>query len=194
MVSAYVITYTVCVIVWMKVCASAWGCESVVYVLWKFSLSHFKPLLPMQLHWLHIRAHASLAALPPGSLKHVYQQVSLQQCRTWYGTVTYLLTAVYSEGNILCVVGWAIKCSSSGPRVFMSCPLDLPAAEVETWFINLWNHFVIPYLMGTIMAGIEVCGYGWVCGMEGTWVERQSLSQDRKEVNCDIFIPLFLPI
>ena len=47
--------------------------------------------------------------------------------------------------------------------MFMSCPLELPATEVETWFINLWNHFVIPYLMGTIMAGIEVCGCGWVC-------------------------------
>ena len=45
-----------------------------------------------------------------------------------------------------------------GPRVFMSCPVDLPPAEIETWFINLWNHFLIPYLMGTIMAGIEVCG------------------------------------
>lgn len=40
----------------------------------------------------------------------------------------------------------------------MSCPVDLPPAEIETWFINLWNHFLIPYLMGTIMAGIEVCG------------------------------------
>ena len=42
--------------------------------------------------------------------------------------------------------------------MFMSCPVDLPPAEIETWFINLWNHFLIPYLMGTIMAGIEVCG------------------------------------
>jgi len=65
------------------------------------------------------------------------------------------LTAVYSEGNILCVVG-----SNVLPQVHVSCPLELPATEVETWFINLWNHFVIPYLMGTIMAGIEVCGCG----------------------------------
>ena len=45
--------------------------------------------------------------------------------------------------------------------------MELPATEVETWFINLWNHFVIPYLMGTIMAGIEVCGCGWVCVCSG---------------------------
>ena len=43
-----------------------------------------------------------------------------------------------------------------GPRVFMSCPLQLPANEIESWFINLWNHFVIPYLMGAVLAGIEV--------------------------------------
>lgn len=44
-----------------------------------------------------------------------------------------------------------------GPRVFMGCPLQLPANEIESWFINLWNHFVIPYLMGAVLAGIEVC-------------------------------------
>lgn len=45
-----------------------------------------------------------------------------------------------------------------GPRVFMGCPLQLSANEIESWFINLWNHFVIPYLMGAVMAGIEVSG------------------------------------
>ena len=55
----------------------------------------------------------------------------------------------------------------------MSCPLELPATEVETWFINLWNHFVIPYLMGTIIAGIEVCVCGWVCVCigRGEWID-----------------------
>ena len=43
-----------------------------------------------------------------------------------------------------------------GPRVFMSCPLNQTTSELESWFISLWNHFIIPYLMGTIMAGIEV--------------------------------------
>lgn len=38
----------------------------------------------------------------------------------------------------------------------MGCPVDQSGPDVEVWFINLWNHFIIPYLMGTIMAGIEV--------------------------------------
>jgi hypothetical protein len=37
----------------------------------------------------------------------------------------------------------------------MDCAVDQNRNELETWFINLWNHFVIPYLMGAIMAGIE---------------------------------------
>ena len=63
----------------------------------------------------------------------------------------------------------------------MSCPVDLPPAEIETWFINLWNHFLIPYLMGTIMAGIEVCGgegeeeEGGGGGMTETFVRRDVL-------------------
>lgn len=42
----------------------------------------------------------------------------------------------------------------------MSCPLEQSGTELEMWFVNLWNHFLIPYLMGTIMAGIEVSGGG----------------------------------
>ena len=38
----------------------------------------------------------------------------------------------------------------------MDCGVDQNRNELESWFINLWNHFVIPYLMGAIMAGIEV--------------------------------------
>ena len=48
---------------------------------------------------------------------------------------------------------------NAGPRVFMDCAVDQNWNELESWFINLWNHFVIPYLMGAIMAGIEVGGY-----------------------------------
>ena len=38
----------------------------------------------------------------------------------------------------------------------MDCAVDGNRNELETWFLSLWNHFVIPYLMGAIMAGIEV--------------------------------------
>ena len=48
---------------------------------------------------------------------------------------------------------------NAGPRVLMDCAVDQNWNELESWFINLWNHFVIPYLMGAIMAGIEVGGY-----------------------------------
>ena len=60
-----------------------------------------------------------------------------------------------------------LKSVHTGPRVFMDCAVDQNRNELETWFINLWNHFVIPYLMGAIMAGIEVW---WVGGGVGVGV------------------------
>ena len=73
-------------------------------------------------------------------------------------------------------------CQNAGPRVFMDCAVDGNRNELETWFLNLWNHFVIPYLMGAIMAGIEVgavlidayltwcCFHMWVGpGNENEW-------------------------
>ena len=120
------------------------------------ALNHLKPLL-VQLHRHLLGAYASLAALSPGSLEHVHQQISLQQRCTWYAmSRAFLWSSIV--GAMFCVYVYEVAILSfSGPRVFMSCPVELPATEVETWFINLWNHFVIPYLMGTIMAGIEVC-------------------------------------
>ena len=63
----------------------------------------------------------------------------------------------------------------------MGCPLQLPANEIESWFINLWNHFVIPYLMGAVLAGIEVGTAVWVflrelfCVMDDVLVDREGI-------------------
>ena len=45
----------------------------------------------------------------------------------------------------------------TGPRVFLNCPLNSPPNHIEMWFINLWNHFIIPYLTATTLDGIKVC-------------------------------------
>ena len=47
--------------------------------------------------------------------------------------------------------------SNTGPRVFLNCPLNSSPNLIETWFINLWNHFIIPYLTATTLDGIKVC-------------------------------------
>lgn len=46
---------------------------------------------------------------------------------------------------------------NTGPRVFLNCPLNSPLNQIEMWFINLWNHFIIPYLTATTLDGIKVC-------------------------------------
>ena len=41
--------------------------------------------------------------------------------------------------------------------MFLNCPLNGQSDHIEMWFINLWNHFIIPYLTATTLDGIKVC-------------------------------------
>lgn len=42
----------------------------------------------------------------------------------------------------------------SGPCFFLSCPVSV--AEFRQWFIDLWNHSIIPYLQEGAKDGIKV--------------------------------------
>lgn len=44
--------------------------------------------------------------------------------------------------------------SSTGPCFFLSCPVSV--AEFKQWFIDLWNHSIIPYLQEGAKDGIKV--------------------------------------
>ena len=57
-----------------------------------------------------------------------------------------------------CIILYLCTCfAHAGPRVFLNCPLNSPPNHIEMWFINLWNHFIIPYLTATTLDGIKVC-------------------------------------
>ena len=43
--------------------------------------------------------------------------------------------------------------------MFLNCPLNNSLNHIEMWFINLWNHFIIPYLTATTLDGIKVWEY-----------------------------------
>jgi len=43
-----------------------------------------------------------------------------------------------------------------GPRLFLSCPMELCA--VSTWFTDLWNYSIIPYLLEAVREGIQTYG------------------------------------
>lgn len=43
---------------------------------------------------------------------------------------------------------------SSGPCFFLSCPVTVD--EFRSWFIDLWNHSIIPYLQEGAKDGIKV--------------------------------------
>lgn len=46
--------------------------------------------------------------------------------------------------------------SPSGPRLFLSCPIDVSASQV--WFTDLWNYSVVPYVTETTREGIQLYG------------------------------------
>lgn len=42
----------------------------------------------------------------------------------------------------------------AGPCFFLSCPVTL--AEFRSWFIDLWNQSIIPYLQEGAKDGVKV--------------------------------------
>lgn len=51
-----------------------------------------------------------------------------------------------------------------GPRLFLSCPLDLTDAQV--WFTDVWNYHLAPYLVEAVREGVQLYGR-----RGGAWVD-----------------------
>lgn len=48
----------------------------------------------------------------------------------------------------------AVDVHYSGPRLFLSCPMDV--ADAQVWFTDLWNYSVVPYLIEAAKEGLQV--------------------------------------
>lgn len=54
---------------------------------------------------------------------------------------------------------------SPGPRLFLSCPIDVDGSRV--WFTDLWNYSIIPYLLEAVREGLQVSRQkGKITGLE----------------------------
>ena len=42
-----------------------------------------------------------------------------------------------------------------GPKLFLNIPLD-NTNESKYWFFELWNHSIVPYIIETILEGVQV--------------------------------------
>lgn len=51
-----------------------------------------------------------------------------------------------------------------GPRLFLSCPLDLNDAQV--WFTDVWNYHLAPYLLEAVREGVQLYGR-----RGGAWID-----------------------
>lgn len=58
-----------------------------------------------------------------------------------------------------------------GPRVFLSCPLDL--CESQTWFTEIWNFHLAPYLVDAVKEGVQLYGR-----RGGTWADPSTFIRD----------------
>jgi len=43
----------------------------------------------------------------------------------------------------------------AGPRLFLSCPMN--TSESHSWFTDLWNYSIVPYLLEAVRDGVQVC-------------------------------------
>jgi hypothetical protein len=41
-----------------------------------------------------------------------------------------------------------------GPKLFTNVPMDVN--EAKFWFIELWNHSLVPYIIETVLEGVQV--------------------------------------
>jgi len=42
----------------------------------------------------------------------------------------------------------------AGPRLCFSCPID--CKQFPTWFADLWNYSIVPYMLQAIREGVQV--------------------------------------
>lgn len=58
-----------------------------------------------------------------------------------------------------------------GPRLFLSCPLDL--ADSQVWFTDVWNYHLEPYLVEAVREGVQLYGR-----RGGAWVDPSTFIRD----------------
>lgn len=116
---------------------------------WVLTAVHMEPVkgflaryLRRRLYQLELMAHA--------------QQPHLAAIFSWLPTVwqhinTFLKTRSANDVTI-------------GPRLFLSCPLDVTEAQV--WFTDIWNYQLAPYLVEAISQGVQ--SYG---PRGGVWID-----------------------
>ena len=66
-----------------------------------------------------------------------------------------------------------------GPQLFMSCPMD--PVETQSWFHNLWNFSLAPYLVEAIREGLQL--YGAKAGT--TWEDPLAFVEDTYPWTCN---------
>lgn len=59
---------------------------------------------------------------------------------------------------------FSLFASPTGPCFFLSCPIGIE--DFRTWFIDLWNNSIIPYLQEGAKDGLKVQRAAWHVGTQ----------------------------
>lgn len=123
---------------------------------WVLTANHMEPVkgflarfLRRRLYQLELMSHT--------------QQPHLASVFAWLPTVwqhinTFLETHSSSDVTI-------------GPRLFLSCPLDV--ADAQVWFTDIWNYHLAPYLVEAVREGVQLYGR-----RGGIWVDPVSFVRE----------------
>ncbi|XP_063715305.1 neuron navigator 2-like isoform X3 [Symsagittifera roscoffensis] len=101
-----------------------------------------------------------------GGKNHQVQQVVEWLPKVWHHVNRII--EVYNSAEV-----------TLGPQLFMSCPMD--PVETQSWFHNLWNFSLAPYLVEAIREGLQL--YGAKAGT--TWEDPLAFVEDTYPWTCN---------
>lgn len=67
----------------------------------------------------------------------------------------------YLRNSQLLLMMVSINKITTGPRLFLSCPMDVEGSRV--WFTDLWNYSIIPYMLEAVREGLQVRASSIMC-------------------------------
>ena len=68
----------------------------------------------------------------------------------WINSCNYVAQSIFCPSN-----WWPPYSFISGPRLFLSAPMEI--ASCKTWFTDLWNYSIVPYMLEAVREGLQVC-------------------------------------
>ncbi|CAG0914330.1 unnamed protein product [Notodromas monacha] len=108
---------------------------------WILCANHMEPVSGFLAR--HLRRRLIESEVKAGSKNPEMSRVLDWVARVWSHVNKFLETHASSDVTL-------------GPRLFLSCPLDVESSRV--WFTDLWNYSIVPYAINAVKEGLQLYG------------------------------------